>query len=368
MNLTRFFSLVSATQRYTARAGVIIAAALAPFALAQGVSLTPSAPAAVKPLTVKGSLSIAFSTRLQPGKDGVTDLYTMALNVADSVVLRGTIAHRPFISHAMGDQQGLLTFALDTDVVNPANPAQTRNVGKLFGTVGIDTQNAYHFETGALKVGIVGTGQASSFESRFGGIAYGKPPAATGFAKVTQEAKRIVGSKGAIVLRRYDQMRFENHVLAAGPVKVYPESSVSGVMLYDYDRSLWVLNGLSVVYGIDGRRLQDSLTGTIRWIEAPNRKQSGDGHYEFDVRVNEPPPNESAAFAGASDEASFFASEDTIPALTGTATYKDVMNGNGVPTASAVQIDLKGNRLTKAQLVYLTKLLWLSCVVPFNAE
>ncbi len=324
------------------------------------------APPAPKPLNITGSMNIRFDSRANPA---ALDTYNLNINVADSAIFKGTITQKQFVHNYVGsNQNGQLTYSIDTAVVNPKNPAQTRDVGRFFGSVPVDAKNVYRFDDGFLKISVLPIGQAKGFESRFTGTAMGKPPAVSGVARLKQEAMRLVSPKGgAVTLRNYDVMRFQNVVLAAGPVQIYPDVTVSGDMVYDYDRSIWYFKNVSFTYAADAAKRQDTLTGTIRWIEDPNRSANGLGHYEFDVRVNEPPPTEAAVFGATSDEASFFASDDTIPGLTGTMNYKDTMNGDSV-SASAIQIDLHGNRLTKVQTMALAKILFFTMTVPLNSE
>lgn len=328
---------------------------------------------AAAPLTIKGDIQIKFQTRVEVNgekpKPGVVDTYAMSINVANSALFRGGITFRPFISNAISSNQtGLISYDIECDVLNPANPAQTRNIGKLFGTAPVDKQNVYRFADGNVKVSVFGVGAAKGFESRFNGLALGKPPAASGMAKLKQDAVRLVSSKGgAITLTKYDKMEFVNHVMAAGPVQIYPEVTVSGTLFYDYGRSAWHFNNVSLNYSSEGKRISDNLTGNVRWIENPNRKTNGMGRYEFDIRVNEPAPSEAAVFATSTDESAFFATDDVTPSLTGTMSYKDTISAGSV-VSSIVTVDLSSNKLTKQQMVNLFKLLFISSVVPFNAE
>ena len=134
-------------------------------------------------------------------------------------------------------------------------------------------------------------------------------------------------------------------------------------MLYDYDKYCWFFNNVALTYG--GH--YDRVTGTIRWVESPQRKSNGEGAYEFDIRVNEPPPSENAAFAAPADESSFFSTDTSIPSLSGTMKYKDVIRGD-TTLSSHVDIDLTGNNLTKQQVMALTKVIVFSAVVPMNAD
>lgn len=345
---------------------ILFLAFLSPLAYGQ----TAPAPA----YSVKGDLSIRYNTRTQLDGDkpkaGVTDVYTMNVMVANSAVFKGSIQHLPFVSNTLAKNQlGRLTYELDLDVVNPNNVAQTRNIGRIFGFAPIDEKNIYRFTDGSVKVAVFGMGAAKGFESKFNGLALGKPPANSGFSKIKQDAVRLVSGKGgAITLTKYDKMSFENHTLPAGPVQIYPETTVNGSLFYDYGRSAWHFHNVTLTYSFDGRRNVDILTGSIRWIEHPNRKANGEGRYEVDIRVNEPLPAEGAVFAATTDESAFFAADDSNPALTGGMFYKDSVTPGGNVVASNVQIDLKSNRLTKQQVMNLAKLLILSGIVPINAE
>jgi len=166
---------------------------------------------------------------------------------------------------------------------------------------------------------------------------------------------------------KYDKMEYQQHVLAAGPVQIYPEVTVNGSLIYDYGRSAWYFQNVTVSYTVEGRQMSDKLTGNIRWVESANRKSTGEGEYQFDVHVNEPLPNEAAVFAAPSDESAFFATDDAVSALVGTMKYKDTMRGDDA-IASDVAIDLTGNKLTKQEAMCLCKLLIFSTIVPMNSE
>lgn len=336
---------------------IIIAALLYCTGMAQPVQ---------KPLAITGGMSINFASR---GNPAALDTYTFNVNVANSAIFKGTITQRQFVKNYVGaNQLGQLTYSMDTAVVNPNNPAQTRDVGRFFGNVPVDEKNVYRFDDGFLKISVLPIGQAKGFESRFTGYAIGKPPVSTGAARLKQEAMRLVSGKGgAVTLKNYDIMRFNNVVLAAGPVQIYPDVTVAGDMVYDYDRSIWYFKNVTFSYAAESTRKLDTLTGTIRWIEDAGRKTNGLGHYDFDIRVNEPPPSEAAVFGATADEASFFASDDAIPGLTGLMNYKDTMAGDFV-SASSVEIDLKSNKLTKVQIMALAKMLLFTMTVPLNAE
>jgi hypothetical protein len=358
---------------------LLLGALLTATAFAQAPAAAP-----VEAPFIKGELQITYNTRTQKDgekpKAGVKDNYRLKVNVANSILFEGTIDHLPFIKNTISsNQQGMLSHQIECFVVNPRNPSQTRNIGRLYGTVPVDEQNVFRFEDGNLRIGIFGAGNAQGFESRVKGLALGKPPAASGFTSLLNKArerisltKTVNGQAVSIAVTRYDQMQFQSHTLSAGPVMIYPEVTVNGSMLYDYDRSAWHFNNVNVQYTAPDERgrmvvQNDTLTGSIRWVEAPDRATSGKGEYQFDIRVNEPRGTEASIFAGAADEAAFFETSATIPGLVGTMAYQDTIIGETV-TQSKVTINLVGNQLTKQQAVYLAKLLLMSCVVPLNAE
>ena len=328
---------------------------------------------------IKGDGSIRFNTRTSTDSDGkpregIADKYTLKVNVSNSVQLRGTVEATPYVHKLVGSsQKAHLDYLIECDVINPKNPDQTRNIGRLFGTVPVDEKNVSHYDQGTLKTVVFPVGTAKGFESVFKGLAIGKPPANSEgfFTKLKNEAmnitKMVDGKSVTLAVTKYDKMEFRSHVLGSGPVQIYPDATVNGSMIYDYGRTAWYFDGVTVTYNLDGRQYSDKLTGNIRWMESPSRAANGEGEYQFDIRVNEPAQTEAAAFTGPADESAFFATDDGIAALTGVIKYKDTLVGETV-TASALTIDLKGNKLTKQQTMYLAKLLFVSLVVPLNSE
>jgi hypothetical protein len=346
------------------------------------VALTVSLNAAAPVPKVTGKMDIQFQTRTQVDDSGrpntgIMDQYKLDLAVTDSLLFQGGITHLPVIfGSVLGTerQQAALNYDLNLSVRNPANPAVTKAIGKLVGSVPIDKKGVYQYGNGTLRIAVDAMGKASEFTSAFRGQALGKPPKGSSLLdRATQQAvsvtKVVKGQTKSIVVTKYDKMTLNGMVLAAGPVKIYPETQVNGEMLYDYERSAWYFRGVSLSYQVDGKTVTDKVSGNIKWVESPQRKTTGEGEYQFDVRVNEPEAKqaEAAVFAPADNEASFFEADATLAALVGSAKYKDTMSGDTV-TASAVTIDLTGNNLSKLQVVNLTKLIWIVCVVPVNAE
>lgn len=337
--------------------------------------------AAVPAEGIKGSLGIRYNTRIQlddkgTPQPGIKDQYVYDLAVGDTVLFQGDITHLPTLfSKVLGSEtQGAqLMYNLSLILRNPAKLEQTANVGKFVGTVPIDKNGVYQYGQGNLRIAVNTTGMVAAFESKFSGAAAGKPPKNKSVAEEAKKKaltlqRKYQGKTVALTLTNYDIMRFNDLILAAGPVKTFPEITVNGEMLYDYERNAWLFNGVTLAYQAAGKTAVDKLTGNIKWAEDPQRKVNGLGEYTFDIRVNEPEQaSEAAAFQATQDESAFFAVDNTIPSLTGTAKYKDTFRGEDV-IKSDVAIDLTGNKLTRPQIVALGKLVWLVCVVPMNAE
>jgi hypothetical protein len=325
---------------------------------------------AQQPTDVKTFITGDLSAKYDSRNGGSSDTYTLTVNVSNSALFKGTIVVKPYKPGTIyGGDMGSMVYSIDTDVVNPNNPAQTMNVGKLYGSVPIDEKNVYRFQDGNLKLIVNDRGTAKGFDSKFSGYALGKPPSATSLVdKASLSFSKTVNGKAVKVnVTKYDKMEFKNHIIASGPVRIYGEVTVNGAMVYDYERGVWYFQNLAISYPVEGRVMIDSLSGSIRWVEGANRSKTGEGEYQFDIRVNEPPPSEASVFAGPQDESAFFSVDTTIPSLTGTMKYKDTISGKSV-TASAVKVDLQGNKLTKQQAMYLCKLLFLTSIVPLNAE
>lgn len=321
---------------------------------------------------VKGTVNIDFNSRktAKPVK-GVKDVYTLTVNVANSALFQGTITDQPQIIDGWVSksvvQPRLLNYDIECLVVNPKNPAQTRNVGKMIGKVPITPEGTYRYDQGNLEVSIIPMGNAGGFTTKFGGTADGKPLARpanwldTLKCNAVSITRSVNGKTTTVVLKKYDKMEFKQHVVAAGPVAIYQNATVNGEMLYDYDKECWFFNNVTLQYAEGNNIKIDRLTGTIRWDKKANE-------YTFDVRINEPPPSASAAFeTNTSDESSFFETDATIPSLTGSWRYKDTKSGD-TTLASVVTIDMKGNNISKQQTMALSKVLIFSAVVPMNSD
>jgi hypothetical protein len=339
--------------------------------LALQVTAQTNAP---QPTYIKGGLDIRYNSRIHPGKIGFNDVYSFIdLNISNSAVFKGSITQTPLIRGSVYgiSQQSSMKFELDCFIVNPANPRDTRQVGRIYGAVPISENNEYNYANGTVKLGI---NLAQGSETKFDGLVLGKPNRPAGwFDSFKGEAIRLGVYSGdkikSISIKKYDKMTFQQHILAEGPLSMYPASTVNGELLYDYNRNTWFFNNVTITYFLKNRAMvADKLSGTVTYFEPPNRKTTGESEYRFDIRFNEPPISEAALFNTTEmDESSVFQQNTTVPSLTGVMKYKDTFV-NGTVTASMVQVDLMGNRLTKQQVMNVFKLVFFSSIVPFNAE
>lgn len=355
-------------------------------ARAQGEGLT-------KDGVINGTMNIEFKTRtqldtsgdLKPGSPAlnVQDVYTFTLSVADTVEYAGNIKRQPNLYSkliASKKQEAQLTFDVNLAVLNPKDLKQKIGVGKWVGTVPIDTATgAYDLAGGAakqspLRIAIDTRGKVTGFTDAFGGRLVGKAEKKETLAAYT--FKRVVGNRTvSVVVKKSDPMRFDNIKLAKGPVDAYPATYVTGRLDYDYETGNWYTDGIRFKYSLDGKDYEDVVTGSIKWIEDPDRKSNGKGRYEFNLRWNEEKfktaSTESAAFDKLAEEDAFFAVDDSVPCLTGAIEYIDTFASGGgdepVPASSKVTYKLNANKLTKQQIMGFFKL-WMVCTGPTNDE
>lgn len=326
---------------------------------------------------VTGTVDIAYGSRGVDGPvAGIPDVYTVNLNVTDTLVFKGKVTSLPTIlSDKLGleTQPGQLTYSLDLGIKNPADPSQQKMVGKLTGGVPIDKTGTYQYDKGTLRVAVDAVGKSAEFSSPFKGVAVGKPPKNNSLlAQAKKEAQKIQrqvkGKVMTITVSDYDQLIFQGLTLGMGPVRSYPETTVNGSMLYDYERGAWYFRDVTMSYNQDGKQVTDKLSGSMKWVESPAQGSTRPGEYQVDIRVNEPEAKgEAAVFAGADDESAFFATDSTLAGLSGSIKYKDTLRGETV-TASNTVWDLKGAQLSKLQVVNLSKVLAFIAIKPLNDE
>lgn len=346
---------------------------------------------------VAGTMDIDFGTRKNldsTGKlangspaEGSKDVYKLNLNVAQTTEFSGDISRHPRLeSRLLGReiQAAQLVFNIDLAVRNPKNLEQRKNVGKWVGSVVVDKNGVYDFGTGSseasqLRMALNAVGKSPAFVGPFSGKIYGKGSEGKGLiqAKVQEYTRFIKGKKVTVQVKKSDPLRFVNLVLGEGPAQIYPRTTVNGNLDYDYDTGNWLTNGIQFKYSSNGTDKMDVVTGSIKWVEDPNRSTNGKGQYEFNLRFNEdkakPATDESAAFAGsaAQSEEAFFEVDNTIPGMTGTIAYVDTLDGSSEeePTvySSKVTFNLDVNKLTKIQAENMFKLLMV-IIGPMNDE
>jgi len=312
---------------------------------------------------------------------GASDNYQFTFSVAQTTEFSGTVTRQPnlYTSTLHRRKQGAaLGFNVNLAVKNPRDLKQKKPAGKLVGGVPVDEKSgAYLLDGGGvqgvspLRIVVDTVGSQQGFSENFSGRIIGKAEKKDNLAGYTY--KRLVGNKEVeFNVKKVDPMRFENVQLAKGPAGIYPRTNVTGRLDFDYETGNYLTDGIRFRYSLDGRDLEDVITGTIKWVEDPARKTNGKGHYEFNLRFNEeknrPAKSEAAAFENASPEEAFFAVDEDLPALTGRIDYVDTfIAGGDTPSASKVTYHLNANKLSKQQVMNFFKL-WLLCVSPTNDE
>jgi len=335
-----------------------------------------------QPGAINGTVNITFNTRTRLGdagkpQAGAKDTYEISLTVAKTTEFKGKVERLPQLtSSVLGrvEQPGQLFYALDLGVINPVNMAQKKTVGKWVGTVPISADGQYSLDGSSEskhRISVDAIGKAPAFTDNFGGRLYGKGKKTQG---VMSYVRQLQGKEVKLEVKNADPMKFENVALAMGPSQNYPKTTVTGNLDYDYETGNWLTNGIRFHYSLNGKEYDDTVTGSIKWVEDPNRATNGKGQYEFNLRWNEaaakPASTEADAFQGATDEEAFFTVDNTVPSLTGTVKYDDTMatvNGEQSCTASKISYQLDANQLTKQQIMNFVKL-WLIGIGPTNDE
>jgi hypothetical protein len=336
---------------------------------------------------ISGAMTITFNTRtnldtsgdLKAGSAalGAQDQYNFQMHVAKTTEYNGDIFRQPKLYSSVlkrTKQNAKMAFNTYIAVLNPNDMKQRKDVGKWIGELAIDpTSGAYNLGGGdsPLRIAVDAVGRAAAFTDKFGGILQGKAENKESLSSYTYH--RMMGDKTVeITVKKSDPMSFQQIELAKGPAEIYPHTMVNGRLDYDYETGNWFTDGIHFRYNVNGKDYEDVVTGSIKWIEDPQRATNGKGHYDFNLRYNEeknkPASSESAAFANMSQEDAFFAVDNSIPCLTGHIDYVDTfIPGGTTPSMSKVTYHIGANKLTKQQIVNFYKL-WMVCVGPTNDE
>lgn len=339
---------------------------------------------------ISGTMEIDFKTRTEiddsgnytdgSPKLGAKDTYTFKLAVAKTTEFSGKVTRQGDIFTKVlrsQKQKGALGYDVTLAVRNPKDLDQRRVVGKWVGltpinsTTGVYDLTAGQSEESPLRIAVDAIGRQPAFTDKFAGKLIGKSKKDEGFAAYTY--KRLVGDKTyEIKVSKIDPMKFQGIELAKGPADIYPRCTVDGRLDFDYETGNWLTDGITFKYNLDGKTIEDKVTGSIKWVEDENRKTNGKGQYEFNLRWNEgknkPSTTEAAAFEKLSAEDAFFAVDESTPCLTGKITYEDkFISGEETPATSKVVFALDANKLSKVQVVNFFKL-WMLGIGPINDE
>lgn len=321
---------------------------------------------------VTGTMDITFNTRM-PGNinsdgvpnKGVADSYKVDLT-AGAITIKGQIERTPRLAGSLLGreiQKGKIFYQLAWNF-------KGTYLGDWLGTVVTNDRGEYLWNgsgdpNSRPRIQIQTVGNQAGFTDFFEGVMLGKGAQAGGSAKFF---RKLSGGKVATyTATNTDPMDFRQVVLAKGPLGAYGRVSVDGKLIYDRESGSWITEGINMTP--EGSKTPDKVTGSIRWIEDPNRASNGKGHYVLNLRWNEDrvQPSDETFTAGPVDEDSFFAVDRSKPGLTGTIEYEDKLNPGGSPVFSKVTFNLVANNLERAQILAFLKL-WLVGVGPLNDE
>ena len=333
---------------------------------------------------IAGKMTIDFKSRSEVDDDGkpkpgVADVYQFTLNAVDTLEFAGEVKRQPKLTGFIGreKQPAQLFYDVNLFLRNPSDLKQKRSAGKWVGTVPMDIASGVYNLAGGQAVGsplrfsIDTVGRAAGFTDNFAGKLVGKAEKKEGL--IGRTYKRVVGDRTVnYTINKSDPMTFQGMELAKGPVEIYPRTVVNGSLDYDYETGNWFTDGIKFTYTVNGKQVEDVLSGTIKWVEDPARESNGKGYYEVNLRYNESKhkatSTEGAAFEKMTDEEAFFAVDNTLPSLGGRIEYTDRFEaGTTTPLGSEVLFKISSTKLSKQQVVNFFKL-WLVCIGPTNDE
>lgn len=321
---------------------------------------------------ITGTMDITFNTRMtqnvgsdgKPNK-GVKDTYKVNLK-AGAVEFKGSIDRTPRISSkVMGRevQRGSLFYSLALSV-------NGTYLGDWLGTVVTDDAGQYMWNgagdpNSKPRIQIQAVGNQAAFTDYFSGVMLGKGSQPGGTAKFV---RKLSGGKVATyTAANVDPMDFRQLVVAKGPLGTHYRFTVDGKLIYDRESGSWITEGITILP--DGAKQADKITGSIRWVEDPNRASNGKGEYLLNLRWNEDrvQPSEETFTGGDVDEESFFAVDKSKPGLTGKILYEDKLGTDESVISSKVTFDVIANNMERNQILAFLKL-WLVGVGPLNDE
>lgn len=343
---------------------------------------------------ISGSMNITFNTRTETDqsgasyfgapKTGVRDVYGANLSVMNSVVITGNIERQPWLpTGTLGTtlQDGFISYGLKLGIKNPKDPSQVKMVGDWIGAMRMDGDGKYHLadapdQYGTMRIATQTIGNIPGFVSKFQGSIQGRMPEQAGlWGGATRASKQISKkyqrwSQGKLITREVkgaDPMRFDAVDLAQGPVAGYPQTRLNGSIDYDGEQGIWYVD-VTTSYTADGNAMKDRYSGTMRWVDGPNRQKDGAGWYEMNVQINEKPAPEAALFTDqeSSSEDAFFAADNQVPGFLGKINYVDSFDDDTV-TGSKIAFAVESVQASKIQTMNFAKILMLM-IGPFNDE
>jgi|GEM_PF-480745 len=323
---------------------------------------------------IDGKVSIEFNSRIAALRGGdlaattSVDRYTVDLQASNSLQVRGNIFRDPrIISSILGREQRPLTYRFDLNLSEKLPSAESASSIPWSGSFMVSRSGEYQF----TKSFLLGAGKPV-----FGRVIGRAEQQSSALKNRLREYTRILPNRSVkVVAKEVDPIRLDNLSLPGGPGN-YPPLRIVGSFDFDYETGNWYAAPLTFNYTEAGVTRTDTITGSIKWIEDPNRATNGRGYYEFNLRLNEA----AAQGVGAedeffqskklSDEEAFFAIDNSLPGIFGEVQYQDSFDNSGEkPTViqSEVLYRLKAHGFSATQLANFLKF-WVFITGPVNDE
>jgi hypothetical protein len=340
------------------------------------LGLTASSYANEAPVTqegyIKGTLAVNWDTRLSQNREGdypkagVADTFTYDVTVGHTTY-KGNLECKPYIfSKHLGRvvQVGDCKYDINVGVINPANPSQSKTVGKIVGNYAIDQEGQVNLSEATVRMEVQSIGQAQALTSKYTGIFSGKAPQAeTTLKRLREEAvkksatiTRMVGQKSvSVTLGDVDPLKFQNTGLPAGPSANYPQATVNGELIYSYESDNWFPQ-FTLSYG----DTKDSFGGGIKWVE----ESESVGRYSLNIILNEGQAglaDEAAAFnEDVQGEDAFFITDPAQSVMNGSIEFRDTAGGvDNLPRKTDISFNIGVQQVTAQQALAFWKLMLL---------
>lgn len=344
---------------------------------------------------LKGTVDATFNTKTRFDTSGrapdgapalgAADVYAVNVAVADQFRFQGNINVLPWIpTRTLGVtlQGGAVTTQL---AISALQGAQSVGIGNLVGGMSVDGDGKYRLDTpprdaGNLRFAMSTVGRVQGFTSNFKGEIQGRIPEQAGLAAKVKAAgqgiqktyvRYVNGKPVPHTVKNADPMKFTSAMLASGPSTAYPDTQISGSIDWVDEEKKWYVD-ITATYAAEGKQNVDRYSGSIDWFTDADRKSSGKGWYDFNIRLNEKAASQQDFFTGPMNPNDYFATDTSVPGFTGRVEYIDKCDSKGCigdgekVLSSKITYNVDANQSSPIQSMNLWKIIGILMVGPFN--